>query len=176
VRKQIQRQLKNLTSKAAILVLATLLLIAIPVRTVSAQGLPESVSVASELKRLKTALSSALDRIEDDTEKINKAEAYIKTLEAENKASGDVVSGLKDELLALYRRRQTSEEEASKLRSAVANLEKENGLLRETVAEQDRVIIKQNEKISTAKKVGKIAFIVGIGIGIVAGIKIGGRR
>lgn len=175
MQKQTQQRQRKLTKVAATLVLATLLLIAIPVRTASAQGLPSSVSSASEVTKLKTALSAALDRIEDDTEKIKAAEAYIEKLEAEKIVSESFISGLKDELLALYRRRQTSEDEAGRLRSAVANLEKENNFLKETVVEQERTIVKQNQKLSTAKKVAKILFVVGVGIGIGVGVKIGAR-
>lgn len=154
------------------LLLATLLLTAPLQRTVFAQGQNASASLVNENTRLKRALSAALDRIEDSDDKIGKAAAYIDKLEQEQLASEKVIDAYKQELASLIRLRELDKEEAAKLRSAISHLEAENKELRVTIGEQSKTIVKQNQKLSTARKLTIFAFIAGA----VGGFLLGGRR
>ena len=156
--------------------LVTLLLMTAPLRTVSAQGQQASGSASAEITRLKTAYSEALDRIESDKVRLEASDAYIKRLEEEKGISDKALSVAKDEREALYRLQVLHEEEATRLRNALAEKEQENSILRDTVVAQDKIIVKQNGKISFLKKVAKYAAIGGLAAGIGIGIKIGGRR
>jgi predicted nucleic acid-binding Zn-ribbon protein len=168
----------SITKTLILLSLVTLLLMKAPLQIVSAQEPQPSVSVApsNELLKLKTALSNALDRIEDDNDKIAAAEEYITKLELEKELSEKALAGAKEERDRLVRLRELDKEEASKLQSVIAALEKERASLQSTIAAQDKVIIKTNEKLHTAKKLGIYGTIGGILVGVLAGIKLGGIR
>ena len=131
---------------------------------------------ASEITRLKRGLSEALDRIEADKVRLDAADAYIKRLEEEQAVSNKVLATAKEEREALQRLIKLHEEEAQRLRNAIAEKEAESISLRDTIVAQDKIITKQNGKISFLKKVGKIAFVVGVGVGVAVGVKIGGSR
>jgi NADH dehydrogenase/NADH:ubiquinone oxidoreductase subunit G len=163
------------TSTLAVL-LAALLLMAAPLQTSYAQGPQASASAsADELTRLKVAYSEALDRIETDKIKLEAADAYVKRLEEEKDVSERALATAKEEREALYRLQKLHEEEATRLRNAIAEKEKEAISLKETIVAQDKVITKQNGKIKFLKKVAKVAFVVGLGVGVGVGIKVGGR-
>jgi hypothetical protein len=98
------------------------------------------------------------------------------SLEKEAQVSEKLIASLKEELSSLLRLKALHEEEAARLRAAISSLEQENSLLRETVAKQDTIIIKQNEDKKSLKKVAKILFGVGLAIGIGGGLYLGGKR
>ncbi len=168
MQKQTQRRQGKFTLLPLLLI--TLLLIAAPLRIASAQGQSNSASPA-EVSRLKVALSAALDRVEDDNDKISKASAYIDSLEKEKTASDRLLDANKAELASLVRLRALDKEESDKLRAAIDSLTKENVTLGAVIAKQNDTIVKQNAKISFTKKLAAIGTILGLAAGFYFGSK-----
>lgn len=141
----------------------------------SSDSKEQSPIQSDEVTRLKTAYSEALDRIETDKIKLEAADAYVKRLEEEKGVSERALATAKEEREALYRLQKLHEEEATRLRNAIAEKEKEVISLKDTIVAQDKIITKQNGKIRFLKKVAKYAALGGLAAGIGIGIKIGGR-
>lgn len=144
-------------------------------RTLFLESKEQSPKTSDELTRLKVAYSEALDRIETDKIKLEAADAYVKRLEEEKDVSERALATAKEEREALYRLQKLHEEEATRLRNAIAEKEKEVISLKDTIVAQDKIITKQNGKIRFLKKVAKYAALGGLAAGIGIGIKIGGR-
>lgn len=131
------------------------------------------MSHASETTRLKTALSASLDRIEYDNERIAEAERYLAALQAQAVASDKALATAKKEIAALGRLRALDEAESLKLRIALAHADAEGLSLRDAIAQQEKTIIKQNERLAVSKKITKLVAIVSIAAGILIGVKVG---